>query len=288
MRDAIHDALKALLEESYLYRNRAIDLAPILKLADATHTAAALEDEFSHRPWSPYSRNRGFTTTEQNILNHSGGTDAIGTPPREMHLTFIIPTVRTWCAACKSHELHDSIPHVEFSPYHLNHHEIRDVLGNQKFLFNYRCHRCRGELLTFMVRREKVKLQLCGRSRPYFPEIPAEIPKALHPIYADAVAAAACNDLPAAFYHTRTMLEHHMKAVCGIRMEEQLVGSDLCERYNGKVDRVVAERAALTREFERCSEYLHNRSGVLTDFEEIRQKVFAHFRLIKTLESFRP
>lgn len=285
MRDAIHDNVKAMLEESYLYRNRTIDLGPILKLADTKHTAASLEDEFSHRPWSPYSRNRGFTSTEESIMKHAGGTDALGTPARQMRLTFILPTVRTWCAACKSHELHDSIPHVEFSPYHLNHHEIRDVLGTQRFLFNYRCHRCKGELLVFMVRREKLKLQLCGRSRPYFPEIPAEIPKALHAIYADAVAAAACNDLSAAFYHTRTLLEHHMKAVCGLRLDEQLVGSQLCENYNRKVDPVVAARAALTLEFERCSVHLHNRSGELSDFEEIRQRIFAHFRLIKTLES---
>jgi len=286
MRDAIQHNLKAMLEESHLYRNRSIDLGPILKLADAKYTATSLEDEFSHRPWSPYSRNRGFTSTEESILKHAAaGTDALGTPARQMRLTFILPTVRTWCAACKSHELHDSIPHVECSPYHLNHHEVRDVLGIQKFLFNYRCHRCKGELLVFMVRRDKLKLQLCGRSRPYFPEIPVEIPKALHAIYAHALAAAACNDLPAAFYHMRTLLEHHMKAVCGLQMQEQLVGSELCERYNSRLDPMVAERAALTREFERCSVYLHNRSGELSDFEEIRQRVFAHFRLIKTLES---
>lgn len=285
MRQAIQHTLKDLLEGGHLYRNKTVALTSILNLANAQFPAADLEDEFTHRPWIPYSHNRGFTAGEEQILKNARGTDHLNTPARERRLHFVIPTLSTWCATCKSHELHDSIPHIESSPYHLNPHEIRDVVGTQKFIFNYRCHRCRGELLTFMVRREKLKVQLCGRSRPYFPDIPSDLPKALQPIYADAIGAAMCGDLSGAFYHVRTMLEHHMKATCGIRMDEQLAGSDLCERYNRQIDSAVTQRASLSREFSRCSEYLHNRTGTLDDFEEIRKRVLAHFRLIKTLES---
>lgn len=286
MRDGIHDALKALMEESYLYRNRTIDLAPILKLGDKVFPAAALEDEFQHRPWSPYSRNRGFTKGEVQIMSGEGGTDAIGTPPRDKRLTFILPTVTTWCAACKGHHLHDSIPHIEFSPYHLNPEAIKEASGRQSFLLNYQCHRCKGSLLTFMVRREKAKLQLCGRSEPYFPEVPGEIPTAVRKIYADAVGAVACGDLSGGFYHLRTLMEHHMKAACGIPLAQQVVGSELCTRYNGKIDPVASERAALTNAFERCSEYLHSRTGTPSDFEGIRMRLTAHFQLLATLAKF--
>jgi hypothetical protein len=202
-----------------------------------------------------------------------------------MDLTFIIPTINTWCGTCQSHELHDSIPHIECSPYHLNPEAIAEPAGKQTMLFNFQCHRCKTTLLTFMVRRDKTKLQLCGRSQPYFPSVPSELPKSVRRVYTDAIAAVACGDLPAGFYHVRTMLEHHMKAVCGIRTEESISGSDLCKSYNEKVDPIVAERAALTNVFDQCSVFLHNRSGTPEEFEIIMKQVVGHFRLISSLNA---
>ena len=192
MGTAIHDALKALLSEGYLYQNRSIDLAPVIAKADHTYSATALEDEFTYRPWTPYSQNRGFTSVERNFTNLRP-TDALGIPAREMHLMFVIPTIMTWCSQCKSTELHDSIPHLSLSPYHINPESIKEPLGYQTLLFNLQCQKCKSAPITFMVRRELLKLQLCGRSKPYFPAVPREIPKALREIYSASVGAVACG-----------------------------------------------------------------------------------------------
>ena len=131
---AIHDVLKDLLSEGYLYQNRSIDLAPVIAHADHDYSATTLEDEFTHRPWTPYSQNRGFTTVEQSFTDRRP-TDALGIPAREMHLMFVIPTIVTWCFKCKATELHDSIPHRALSPYHINPEAIKEPLGYETLLF---------------------------------------------------------------------------------------------------------------------------------------------------------
>ncbi|HYJ88003.1 MAG TPA: hypothetical protein VEW46_18195, partial [Pyrinomonadaceae bacterium] len=113
--------------------------------------------EFTHRPWTPYSQNRGFTSVERNSTNLRP-TDALGIPAREMQLMFVIPTIMTWCSKCKSTELHDSIPHLPLSPYHINPEAIKEPLGYQTLLFNFRCQKCKSPPITFMVRRELLKL----------------------------------------------------------------------------------------------------------------------------------
>ncbi len=281
---AIHDVLKALLSEGYLYQNRSIDLAPVMAKADHDYSATALEDEFTHRPWTPYSQNRGFTSVERNFTSLRP-TDALGIPAREMHLMFVIPTIVTWCSKCRNTELHDSIPHLALNPYHINPEAIKELLGYQTLLFNFQCQKCKSPPITFMVRRELLKLQLCGRSKPYFPVIPREIPKAFRQIYSASVEAAACGDLPAGFYHMRTLLEHQMKTACGIAIEQQLDGGDLCQRYNKTLEPIVAERASLSKLFSDCCANLHNRTGSKDEFKKGLQLIEGHFKLIENLNA---
>jgi hypothetical protein len=288
MQELIYDALKELLEGSYLYRTKRLDLARIIAKADDKFNAKALEEEFTYRPWIPHSLNRGFTANERMIHSHASGCDPIGTPPREMHLTFIIPTVETWCSKCGEASLHDSIPHIDCSPYHLNPEAIKEPSGFRTFLFNYQCHKCKSPPLTFMVRRELLKLQLCGRSQPYFPPVPSQIPKSVRHIYTDCVQAVACGDLAGGFYHLRTLLEHHMKAACGVPLNQQILGDDLCATYNKLTDPVVVERAALTEVFQKCSANLHGRTGTDEEFESFLERLEMHFKLAETLRTLKP
>ena len=284
MRAAIHDAMKALMEGSYLYQTKTIDLAPIITKADAKTSAANLEEEFTYRPWIPHSGHRGFSKMEHAVMKGaSAGGSPLGAAAKTMRLTFMIPTIETWCSHCKSHEVHDSIPHIDISPYHLNEEAIKEPLGHRTFLFNYMCAKCKAPPLTFMIRRELLKLQLCGRSKPYFPRIPAEVPKDLKGIFQDALAAAACGDISAGFYHLRTLMEHHIKATCNIPTTQQIDGSALCALYNKTVDPVVANRASLTATFDACAAHLHNRDGTKEEFESAIKLIEGHFKLISHL-----
>lgn len=284
MGKSIHDVLKTLFSEGYLYQNRTIDLTGVLAKADSNFSNEDLTDEFTHRPWIPHSQNRGFTTFERDFTRLKP-SDALEAPLREMHLMFLIPTVETWCWRCKGQELHDSIPHLAMSPYHINPEAIEEPLGHQTILFNFQCQKCKSAPVTFMVRRELLKIQLCGRSKPYFPIVPREIPKSLRAIYCDAAAAASCGDISGGFYHLRTLLEHHMKAVSGIAVKQQIEGSDLCQSYNKSLDPIVAERASLTKLFGQCSAKLHERTGGRDEFKAALNLIESHFRLIENLEA---
>ncbi|MGH9966955.1 MAG: hypothetical protein ACREBG_03845, partial [Pyrinomonadaceae bacterium] len=46
MSEAIHDVLKILLSDGYLYQNRSIDLGIIIAKADQDYSSEALADEF--------------------------------------------------------------------------------------------------------------------------------------------------------------------------------------------------------------------------------------------------
>jgi hypothetical protein len=283
MQELIYDALKALMEESYLYRSRRIDLAEIVAQADKDWTADALRNEFEHRPWIPWSQNRGFTHGERQLFEHSAGGDPLGSPPEHTSLTFVIPTVKTWCFKCEKITVHDSIPHIHFSAYHLNPEAIAEPLGSQNFLFNMMCQECKSPPTTFMVRRAFLKVQLCGRSHPFLPEPQTEIPKVVRDIFRDAVGAAACGDVYGAFYHLRTLMEHHMKAELGIAIADKTDGDDLCARYNQKIDPVLRDRCSLKTAFDTCSANLHNRAGSLMDYERVVGMLCSHFQLKQTL-----
>jgi hypothetical protein len=136
-----------------------------------------------------------------------------------------------------------------------------------------------------MIRRELLKIQLCGRSKPYFPKIPVEIPKGFRDVYQDALGAVACGDLSAGFYHLRTLMEHYMKSACNIPLSQQIDGSALCDHYNKTIDPVVAGRASLTATFDQCAAHLHNRDGNKVQFEAILKLIEGHFKLISHLAS---
>jgi hypothetical protein len=288
MQELIYDAIKALMEESYLYRSRRVDIRAILALAESRWTTASLETEFQHRPWTPWSQNRGFTHGERQLFQHGTGGEPLGTPPERMSLAFIIPTVKTWCSKCQEITVHDSIPHLEFSPYHLNLEAIAEPLGIQNFLFNMMCQECKSPPTVFMIRREFLKVQLCGRSHPFLPQPPTEIPKGIRAIFKDAVGAAACGDVFGAFYHLRTLMEHHMKTELAIEIAAKVDGDDLCARYNQKIDPVLRDRCPLKPALDTCSANLHNRTGSFADYEMVVETIRSHFQLKHTLQKLGP
>jgi hypothetical protein len=284
MRDKVSDAIGDLLSSGFLYQNRTIDLGPIRRFADNTYSADMLEQEFMMRPWVPFSLNRGFTHGEKLAMNLPTGVPA-NNGPLELPITIVLPTVETWCSVCKDHVLHDSIPYIEHSPYHLNREAVAEPKGIRTYNFDYQCHKCKGAPIRFLVRREFNKVQLCGRNRPYFPKTPKSMPKNFEGIFRDALQAAACNDIPAGFYHLRTFLEHHMKCVCGIPLETQIEGTELCKVYHTKIDSVVAQRSGLTDCFTECSRRLHERTGGVTEFSAVAGKIEKHFDLIQSLKA---
>lgn len=281
IRQKIEETLKHLFENAYLYQNKKIvpsELFPSDKLT------ASLIDELEHRPWEPVSRNKGYTADELRIMTHSRGGFALDAEPRTVPIKFEIPSADLYCNVCKKIEIHNSVPHIEWSPYHLNESAIKEQIGFKTHLFNLQCAKCQSAPITIMIRRELLKVQIVGRSQALFPEIPKFIPKGIEEIYQDAVQAAVCGDWNGACYHLRTLLEHYMKEQCNITLETRMEGSELCERYNKVIDPVLSQKASITTVYTDTSINLHTRSGDKARFEKLRATVEKHFKLAHALK----
>lgn len=282
----IEKAIGTLLSVKQIYQNTEVDLSTLLKLADANNPAEKIESEFKIRPWLPVSKNTGYTANERLIMKSANAaTQPIGTPVKELEVSFTIPTIETWCSTCKKVVHHDSIPYISRSPYHLNPDAVKEPAGSQTFVFDFQCVACKGAPLKFIVARNLNKIQLCGRSKPLMTAAPSFIPKNIRPIYLDALASANCGDTYAGFYHLRTLIEHHLKSKCGIDMQDSRDAESLCNEYYSKLDEVVARKAAITNEFKLCSKNLHGRTGTYDDFIKVLGAIDSHFKLIESLES---
>jgi hypothetical protein len=274
---SIHNSLKALLEESYLYRNREVAIGGIVDEAIATAEDGVSRERL--RTDLESMVNGSWDPKEHHIFgNHSPVRD-MPRSRRSRQISFNLPTIETWCDTCGK-EVHgpagcqvifDQSMADEYDP------------GKQIYAFSYQCHKCKAAPLVFLVRRNRLKLQLTGRSSPFFGPVPSEIPKPLRSIYRDALASVACGDVSAGIYHLRTLVEHQMKSSCGLELGARIDGVELCEKYNASIDPVVSQRASLTSVFNSMSAKLHGRDGIDADFEQALQLITNHFGLVATL-----
>lgn len=275
---SIQNSLKALLESSYLYRNKEIDLQGIVDEAVASAENRASGErlrtgllEMINGIWDP---------KETHVYGASSPVRDMPRSHRARQISFDLPTVETWCDTCGK-EVHGPVSHqVIFDQSTADEFD----LGKQIYAFAYQCHKCKAAPLVFLVCRNKLKLQLTGRSSPFFGRVPSEIPQLLRCIYRDAIASVACGDISAGIYHLRTLIEHKMKSSCGLEIEARIDGAELCEKYNSSIDPVVSKRASLTSVFNSMSAKLHGRDGTDADFEQALQLITDHFRLIATFE----
>lgn len=286
MGELIANALSTLLSSKQLYQNTEIDLSSITKLCDGKYTRESLEQEFKLRPWIPASKCTGYTAHERHIWSAANaGVQPLETAINNLNVPFIIPTIETWCSACRKAVYHDSIPYNAYSPCHLNPDAVKELPGIQTFIFDFQCVSCKGPPLKFIVSRCQNKIQLCGRSKPFNQTPPSSFPKNVREIYINAVSAASCGDIYAGFYHLRTLLEHHMKSVCKLDMLDTKDSEELCHEYYSTLDEVVAKKASITTEYKLCSKNLHARAGTYDDFVKTLGKIEAHFRFIESLKS---
>lgn len=140
-----------------------------------------------------------------------------------------LPDIKVACDFCN-----DTVqPH---NPVQVNGLEdgLAAELGPQKqiFLFSYLCQSCKCESVIYVVRREKKKLTIVGRSR--FESVP--IPKAMEKLlearfYRDAVIAFNTGRTLASLFYLRTLIEQYFRRVLKVEKDEKVRGEDLAKDY---------------------------------------------------------
>src|SRR4030095_10790952 len=245
----IASAFRTLIEERYFYQKTEVDFPAIVpRVRDAFNEQleehqyrqaspgsgflpwrygtfeerrASLLEELESREWVMLTRHLCDTAESRPTYDRARQRSHIGGSPETFDVPFLLPSVELKCAKCRAKALVDAC--LASTPInHFEHPFPRASAGKleQTFTPITRYGKCRESLSSPLVRRPGKRVHLCGFAPRRVIDPPKNIPEPLKAILADAEQAVAEGDHLAAFYHLRTMMEHHMKARLGIPVEK--------------------------------------------------------------------
>ncbi len=279
MQESIGDAIALALSNFGLYQNVKFNLSLIsnyLSDIDSKILPKGIENEFSKRPLIPISPGQSHENTMR--AHHFCGVndDPLNTPQDEGNLVFPLPSIKTRCKKCNDENVFNSIGSIWCDGL-LGYYPHISARTEQIFTFYYQCALCREHLITFMVKRHGLSLQLCGRSERLPISTSKKIPKKLRPILSDAIGAINENDIYAGFYHLRTFVEHYMKSCLKMEKSKRINGDELSSEYNSTLDnRMKSGIPSLSVIYEKTSNYMHSRTGDANDFYRLIEGTEAH------------
>jgi hypothetical protein len=222
--EAIEKALQELINSKHLYQPVTVDFEPCVR---GEAREVFLRGQRADLPGSRESED----TVKQGLLKDLDAKDwYIGTDLKKIHpFYFSLPPLRLLCTVC-----HDVEPFNLLGEESLRQGISMGRPGEQVFWLPLQCQSCRYEVLVLLVRRIGRKITLVGRSEFEEVKVPQYIPKAQRGFYSQAVIAFQSNQVLAALFLLRTLVEQHMRAATG---SNELRGDELCEKYASKLDK---------------------------------------------------
>jgi hypothetical protein len=266
--------LKELLEKKHIYQQVTIDAKSLISAwATKARTLASGnvdEKEFDDAQF--------IVGTTQALLAERGSSPK-GTPV----LTLLIENPKLFCSKCGSSEV--------FRPvwFHDLTNELRkerrfghssepagDVPGNfQLISILLQCQRCMGEPEAVLVRREKWKLGLHGRSPMEYVDVPKYIPKEEVDYFRDALIASHGGKPLAGLFYLRTFMELFARRVTG--ETGRRYGDEVMEAYYASLPPANRDSMPNFKEwYGKLSEPIHTGKVNDTLFEEARDAIERH------------
>jgi hypothetical protein len=193
--------------------------------------------------------------------------------PRDVTV-FELPTVETFCELCKKDQPFNPRP---MQTGQLFPHEPSGKPQQQVFALAYICQGCKKFELSFMVTRLGVKLILSGRSVMEEVHVPSYVDRAVARFYSGAVIAYNCNQVLAALFMLRTLIEQYMRFTLAPATFE--TADKLCDGYNASLD--VSFKGifpSLPGIYSRLSDALHEAREDEDLFDSQIKEIEKHFR----------
>jgi hypothetical protein len=192
-------------------------------------------------------------------------------------LWFDLPNVQLYCAECKQDQTYSpySAPGSRF-PYAELLYPIGGSSGDtlQVFVLAYRCPLCQGAPETFLVRREGLKLTLCGRAPMAQVAVPKHIPSKKRQFYQDAVVAYECNHVLEGIFMLRVFIEQFVYDKVG--QKERAV--DAIDEYMASLpDDFKAHFPSVRRMYDDLSAAIHQAKAEQDLFVRVRADLDDHF-----------
>lgn len=276
--EAIEDAISVLLERKGLYQKVDVAFERLSNHLDSIKAPSfqTFIGEFSTRPWVPVSQDVTKENHARAEFFCGVGDSPLSASSDQLKLAFYLPSIKLYCADCKDEHTFSSVTAMWWDGF-ADCYPRYGAKTQQIFNLTYTCVKCRNNPISFMLKRDGLRLTLCGRSERLSIEVPSLIPKALRDVIRDAKSAVAENDLPAGFYHLRTFVEHYMKSCLGIPVAQRITGEDLGAKYNASLDsRMSSGLPSMPSLYERSSRFMHERSGSDEDFNALMESVEGH------------
>jgi hypothetical protein len=157
-----------------------------------------------------------------------------------------------------------------------------DEKAVQVFALQYQCQGCKGIPEVFLIRRDTVRLTLCGRAPMEHVDAPAVIPKPVKRFYVGAVVAQQSGQTLAGNFMLRTLIEQWARSATN-RSDH---ADKVLDAYVETLPEDFRGRFPVLREtYGDLSADLHAATGAETTFEKARAEIVKHFDARRLFES---
>jgi hypothetical protein len=192
-------------------------------------------------------------------------------------LFFRTPDVKLFCETCRRVEPFNSIFTADF--LELGAKKVggfktkRGVV--QIFVFSFLCQGCKIVPEVFIVRREDLKLILCGRAPIEHIEVPNVIPKQIKRFYSGAIVAHQSGQTLAGIFLLRTLIEQWAQSAAA---NKELPADKIIDLYLSTLPDDFKNRfPSLRTLYSELSFDIHTATGSAELFEKACNQIVEHF-----------
>lgn len=275
--DCVSNAFHRLLSEKHLYQSHRIseiDINEIAGKVSAIREGSTTPEDFIEdckqafsAPWIPssFSGNSPGLSTAASL-----GKAGAGNP-----VLFEVPSITQKCEICGKKQP------FKVTTTSKTHYECFGF-QDERFTFSFECQGCDTQKITFLISRENLQLQLCGRAPIEKVEVPTVIPKKFRHYFGNATVARNSGQILCAVFLLRVFVEQFWKSIDSIKsafeVNSRINGQEMGEIYKEQLPTDFRDRFPTLKEtYGKLSGAIHSASADDDLFEECRSEILKHF-----------
>ncbi|AFL89892.1 hypothetical protein Terro_3681 [Terriglobus roseus DSM 18391] len=278
-RDDLNQKFKALIETKHLYQRVKLetDRSQVPHDKNSLWAESGVLDRFDAYISRPFQ-----------LLRSDEDVDVNARQP-----FIVLRNMKLFCPSCKCREAFAEIYHQDITRSHNPFAEVTVKLqaplsdSLQIFCIAYQCQICKGDPITFIIRRTKTHLSIDGRSPIEGIAVAKYIPEEERGYMEASILSHQCGMTLAAILYLRVFIEQFARRVT--RLEGRTTGDELLDAYSALL--VETHRAAmpsLKSCYDRLSVAIHGGVDDLEMYQDVSNLVNKHFDLRRALGTTLP
>lgn len=287
--NAIVTGVKELLEQKHLYQNVVISFPSfeeIYKNVFRIENIERIQSNVRKECQLIYDSATVFRWNVPSPIEGRRPPFYTGNAPERtvVDIDFTPPTVKTFCSVCESIQPYNYVHGVEISKDFRDINQIEEPVEIQVFALAFECQSCKSFPEVFMVRREKMKLILSGRTPMEQVDVPKFIPKLQRKFFSDAIIAYNSGQILAGKFLLRTFIEQHVRDFAKDKITQNT--DELFEKYGANLPDDFKKRfPSLSNIYSQLSIDIHGADQLPDSFLQARQDIEKHFKAKELFES---